>query len=258
MQRNYLDRIGDQMDRACEVLGTLEFSRADLRSAILRVKNAMQTPEYPAAVLEMERIEHHTVQHGFLPPRNADEMCEEIAREINAINQFKPDMVAYAEGFQGVLTVKCADGESFTVGTANETWAADFYPSDDAAESGECYVGFDTGIDGTCTDANQVAVAIVLNVKDYMRRRPVRGEFLERLRDFREAAAELNAAWGKLDAEDSSALVDYYPFQNSFDEMVGKIDEWVTQARSTLNDECQEHPADDNFAIEPKQAVKGT
>ena len=131
-------------------------------------------------------------------------------------------------------------GPAFVVGTANETWAGDFYPSRDHHESGEVFTGFDTGIDESRTDADYIAKAIVEDVEVYMTRRPVRGEFLDAMRAFRKAAYAVNAAWEKLDFEDSGMMTGSYPFAESFDDVVSRIDEWVKQARVALNDEVQE------------------
>lgn len=236
MQRNYLDRIGSECVWPNGLRAGCHNVAAD---GICTDCGASVAPDVrPGSRAVVTFVEVRDAVQALRPAWRVDEDY--------------PDVVSvYPEYAQD------PNGPVFVVGTANATWAADFYPSGDAQESGECYVGFDTDIDEeTCTDADEVATEIVAEVERYMKRRPVRGEFLERLRAFHRAAYELDAAWGKLDAEDSSALVDYYPFQHSFDEMTSKIDEWVKQARGALNDECQEHPADYSYGREPIQKKK--
>ena len=166
--------------------------------------------------------------------------CVEVTAAVRALRPMwrvdhdYPDVVSiYPEG-------EAADGPAFVVGTANETWAGDFYPSRDAHESGDVFTGFDTGIDESQTDLHLIASAIVEDVEHYMKRRPVRGAFLDAMREFRRAAKAVNAAWEKLDYEDGGEMTASYPFAQSFDEVVENIDQWVAEARRALNDEVQE------------------
>lgn len=211
MQRNYMDRIGDTC-ALDETFAPMPETHCEHGYALTR---------------DCYRCEHKCVT--FVEVAAAVKALRPVWR----VDEDYPDVVSIYPDYS-------EDCEAFVVGTANETWAADFYPDRHSHESGRCFVGFDTGIGDDSTDVELVAKAIVEEVEYYMERRPVRGELLDALRAFRKAAHAVDEAWNNLDTEDSSALADRYPFPQSFDEMVEKIDEWVKEARGALNDEVEE------------------
>ncbi|QAT68079.1 hypothetical protein EQZ20_24720 (plasmid) [Bacillus glycinifermentans] len=59
-------------------------------------------------------------------------------------------------------------------------------------------------------------------------------KLLNALIEFKNSAREISELWHKVDEETNNNLCDEYPFPNDFDEVVYKIEDWVSTQQKVL------------------------
>lgn len=125
-------------------------------------------------------------------------------------------------GIQG-LYVTLPGGLTVTVGTADEVWGADL-DDVEGTFSGEIYESTDVPENAPATEAAKAINAMIatLHNRHAAKTATLPDDLLDALRLFNEAAQHLALVWRY-----RGELTEAYPFEMSFDELAGEINDWA-------------------------------
>lgn len=147
------------------------------------------------------------------------------------VKELRPDWDAYNE-YPGFVLIDVKEHDQhFCCGTVNETWDGDYYANWDAHNPEG---GFKTGLEGSCTDVEKIALRLEKEVADYLDGREHRKDFLAAMEKFRQAAYALSASYDDLNEDDNFATAEEFPFSDSFDEVAAEIDSWAESVKKAF------------------------